>query len=108
VNTEEIVGTLWVCTDCLLARESDGTESPDREPWGEIPEDHTVTCGLLWSEHADDCENRAADEWVTECDCERISFSWHACPACGSTLGGERHAYALWAPVRAETLEVPA
>lgn len=95
---DRILCTLWVCSDCLLARESEGTEHPDREPWGEIPEGHTVTAGLLWEEHADDCANRAAGTWVAECECERQTFSWASCDTCGSTLGGERHAYALWAP----------
>ena len=91
--------TLWVCDDCLFA-EASGEEregpKPDREPWGLVEDSAEVTAGLLYSEHADDCPNREAEEWVEECECEQVSFSWSACDGCGSQLGGSRHGYTLW------------
>lgn len=85
-------GTLWVCVDCLIAREGDLDEAPDREPWGLIGDDVTVAhgldddehgCGMPWPERAES----------DECDCERQQFAMSACGACGSTLGGTREAY---------------
>lgn len=89
---------LWVCVDCLMADANgetldDMTAERAAELWQNIPERAAVSMGLLWDEHADDCPNRAAGEWVHECECEQDSFSWHPCDACGSRLGGYRHAY---------------
>jgi hypothetical protein len=83
-------GTLWVCTDCLFAREGEAPESPDREPWG-LLEGTEVTSGMTWEEHADDCPRERG-----ECECEVRDFDWRACDGCGSPLGGERHAYTYW------------
>lgn len=91
--------TLWVCTDCYMthhgAREDDESV-PDREPLGLLVGDLEITSGLLWSEHDDGCTNRAAEQWVDDCGCERLGFSWAWCPGCGSHLGGERHALTAW------------
>ena len=90
--------TLWVCEDCVYAEQGLETGStPDREPWGLLSDDDVATYGLVWAEHAEDCPNRAAAEWVDECECERQGFSWSACHACGSQLGGSRTAYTLHA-----------
>lgn len=88
----------WVCVDCHLdhhgLRESE--EEPDRPTLSLIPEDAEVTAGMLWEEHEEECANRKAEEWVEECDCERITFTWRSCDGCGSTLGGEREALTVW------------
>jgi hypothetical protein len=92
--TSEVIGTIWVRLDCLFAREGDGSpDPPDRDPWGEISTGYSVTLGMLAAEHA--C-GRQNGEDVEECDCEITTFSWSHCEGCGSTLGGERHAYTLW------------
>lgn len=70
--------TIWVCTDCLFAREGDGTENPDREPWGLLPT-ADVSLGVLWPEH-----------------CERRDFDTAPCDGCGTPLAGERYAYTVW------------
>ena len=75
-------GTLWVCVDCFLTREGDGpTEEPEREPWGLLDDTYQVGRGLAEDDHSEDC------------NCELVDFSWSACDACGSDLGGERRAY---------------
>jgi hypothetical protein len=91
----ESAGVIWVCVDCLFAREGDGTENPDREPWNLFPATE-VSLGMLWEEHENPTECEKSFRTGGECDCERMDFSWHACDACGSTLGGERQAYTLW------------
>ena len=83
--------TIWVCVDCLLAREGDGTESPDREPWG-LLKGEQITLGMMQSEHTNDSE----DCLTSECDCVFRAFDTSDCEACGSRLAGERHAYTLW------------
>lgn len=84
-------GVIWVCLDCMLAREGDGpTETPDCEPWSLIGDDVEITAGMVFEEHY------CSDPGEQECDCERIEFSWGTCQGCGSTLGGERYAYTYW------------
>lgn len=100
--TRTTLGTIWVCQCCMLIHAngeccSDDVHGGDsREPLSAIGDGVSVTAGMLWSEHADDCPNRAAESWVAECDCERMTFTWSGCEGCGSTLGGERHALTLW------------
>ena len=86
-------GTLWVCTDCLMARESDGpTEEVEHEPWGLLDDTYQVACGLTEEAHGEDC---TSDQRIGgSCTCECIDFSYSECDACGSDLGGTRHAYA--------------
>lgn len=91
--------THWVCVDCYETHHGvreDWREPPDREPLNLIPEDAEVTAGLLWEEHDEDCPNRKAREWVEECECEHVTFSWSSCEGCGSTLGGAREALTVW------------
>lgn len=88
------VGTLWVCTCCLFAREGDGDGCDgnggcEGNPWAELADTDEVTLGLTFEEHS--CEPGAE-----ECDCERKEFSWSSCDGCGSSLGGHRQAYTLW------------
>ena len=93
-------GVLWVCIDCMIAREN-GELPPDRP--ADLPEvwslllSTEVTAGMAWARHAKGCPNRAADGYVTDCDCERDDFSTHPCDGCGDTHHGERHAYTWWA-----------
>lgn len=105
---------IWVCTTCYEAHHGVGEEwtgetqhpHPDAafyvqpytppEPLNLISEDAEVTAGLLWEEHGDECENRKAREWVTECECERITHSTSACQGCGSHLHGAREALTVW------------
>jgi hypothetical protein len=73
-----VLAYIAVCDDCLFvhANGETGNESPDREPWGLLPSaDVAMDCG-------DDDEN--------------CGFSWHACDACGSQLGGTRHPMAVF------------
>lgn len=93
-------GTLWVCTTCLLVRESTDVDedwcSCGHTPWEREPTTD-VTIGLLAAEH----ECGGAWERDGECDCERIEFSPKACDACGCHLAGTRHAYTWWADLAA-------
>lgn len=94
---------LSICGDCLhhLANGECGNchEEHDREPLCIIPETDNVTLGLLQEDHAEGCEFKAAGVYSAghECDCENLGFSWQACDACGSTLGGDRFAAVGWA-----------
>lgn len=99
--TEEAPTLLWVCQDCYVT-DANGTPSddpdytPDREPLSLIPEGVSVTSGMLFEHHAEDCPNRIEDEYVADCDCETISFSSRVCDGCGSTLAGSRYALTMW------------
>lgn len=92
-----IVCTIWVCVDCMLVHANgECGEEPDCEPWNRLENGFTVTMGLSAEEHADTCEVKLTGEHDHECDCETRNFSWSSCEGCGSSLGGERHAFALW------------
>lgn len=86
--------TLWVCVDCLLAAEGDGSpEPPDREPWSLLAQPAIVFYGMPRSEHWD--LERCFDDQYGGCACEVQAFSTAACDGCGSNLAGERQAYTL-------------
>jgi hypothetical protein len=90
--TRTAQGVLWVCTDCLFAREGEAPENPHCEPW-DIEGETDVTVGLM-------CE--APDHFDTDPDghtegCETVDFSTSSCDACGCHLAGTRHAYTWWA-----------
>lgn len=92
--TSTAITSLWVCLDCLMAHEdpcglADSGHLPDREPLGLIDPGHSVTSGLLASDHAEDCLGE-------ECDCEEVTFTYMPCEGCGSTLAGSRYALTLW------------
>jgi len=63
--------TIWVCSDCALHRETGG-EHDYPEAWRCLPKA--------------DISN----------DNEIIDFDTTWCAACGTTLAGARHKYALW------------
>jgi hypothetical protein len=80
--------TIWVCADCLFAREGYGVGEPDREPWGLMP-GADVDLGTF---HDPSCG--AGGE---QCDQHNvIETSSSPCPACGSELEGTRYAYTLY------------
>jgi len=87
----EILGTIWVCTDCfLLHANGEHPENPDREPLSLIGPGYSVTLGLTADEHESWCDG-------DECACDHIEFWSAACQGCGSALAGERWALTLWA-----------
>lgn len=91
--------TYWVCEDCYMGSQGYADESdrtPDREHMSLVPETAEVTAGL-WP-HEDDCPNVENGEWIgsTDCECERIEFTWSSCDGCGSHLGGSRNALTVW------------
>jgi hypothetical protein len=96
--------TLWVCVDCHLAyHEGEYTPEEDVQPWSLLDlSDGTPTLitrgifpGLPNTEHSEDCAFRADpdQECTWDGECEHNSFSWTRCDGCGSTLGGDRHAF---------------
>lgn len=92
--------TVWVCIDCYFAHHGI-TEDERGEPYPEgvlsqLDEYDDVTAGLLWTEHDSECANRLAGQWVDECSCEQIEFTWAACHGCGSRPGGSREALTVW------------
>lgn len=92
-------GVIWACQDCTFAAVN-GEDNDDRpadlpEVWALDP-GADVTPGLTWSEHDDPAECEAAfRDGGDQCECEHRTFSSSACDACGSTLGGDRHAFTL-------------
>jgi hypothetical protein len=112
----EIYGTIWVCECCLFmhangeccSREDHGGDGI--EPLSAIGEGFTVTLGLGWEDHSEDClahvvndlKERFPDvEWPDvpggyECECEIQTFSRSQCDGCGSYLHGARYAMTLW------------
>ena len=85
-------GTLWVCIDCHMTREGDGpAEDADCEQWGLIDDTYEVTHGLAEEDHGADCT--PSKRLSGYCNCDYVEFSMSDCDACGSTLGGERHAH---------------
>jgi hypothetical protein len=99
----ENYGTIWVCIDCMLHHANgecggchDDEHGHDEEPLSSIGDDFSVTMGMSWDDHAEDCQNRIEGEWRGECDCETDTYSTSQCKGCGSYLHGERHAMTLW------------
>lgn len=96
--------TLWACVDCLMihANDDDSGMAPERaKDVRDALAPLDVSLGLDVAQHADDCEvTRDYMEGVardfTDCECDRIDFSWSPCEVCLSPLGGSRHALTLW------------
>lgn len=91
-------GLIWVCVDCMLTHhgytEHELGATPDREPWALwAGEPYEITAG-----GACNPDNGCAEGCIEEC--EVVTFSWSACDGCGSTLGGERHAFTYWTEER--------
>lgn len=81
-------GVLWVCVECLMAREADDTEEYPNA-WSREP-DIDVTLGQLYEAH--DCD----DPTSGICSCDHRNFSTSRCDGCGSHVAGERFAYTWW------------
>jgi len=100
---ESVIGTIWVCVDCMLM-EANGECDPDRpadlaEPLSAIDGGYRVTLGMSSEAHDGECPVRIeGDHNAAECDCERIEFSQGWCEGCGTALAGSRHAMTLWGP----------
>lgn len=107
MNGYEPSVTLWACLCCTLVMangeccDSDQHGGDGKEPLSSIPEGCHTSLGMDWRYHDSGCLRHdlfgeAPPDY--ECDCDRMSFSWRACDACGSNLGGERHAFVIWYP----------
>lgn len=99
----ENYGTIWVCQCCMLSHANGECCSLDVdghadgcEPLSAIEAPYSVTMGMAYEEHAEDCQNRIEGEWRGECDCETNTFSTSQCEGCGSYLHGERYAMTLF------------
>lgn len=105
--------TLWLCQCCMIAAvhgepchciEDAEDRGSDREHpeglLGKLEGEH-ITMGLLREQHDSDCMNyhTQLNGSPYECDCETRNFvMFEECGGCGSTLGGERHAFTGWGP----------
>lgn len=92
-----VLGTVWVCTDCLLA-DAYGDCDPDRAadlpaPLSMIGDGHSLTSGMMDSDHGDWCTPADREE---QCNCGMQEFSTSRCDGCGDSLHGTRHAMTLW------------
>lgn len=87
VSMVKIVAEIEVCQDCTMvhANGETGNETPDREPWGEMPPGADVAM------YFDSETGEGFDP-----------FSWHDCDACGTTLAGERFRFAVFSWGRIE------
>ena len=102
--SSEICGTIWVCVCCMLTHAngeccaSDDHGGDGCEPLSAIEPPYSVTAGMGYEDHAEDCEVRKQGQYPDnhECECERNTFSTSQCQGCGSYLHGERHAMTLW------------
>ena len=84
-----------VCEDCMSTQANgECGENPDREPWGLLKDNQTVTSGMAWEEHS--CSKKTDHDSDEECECERDEFSWSGCQGCGSVFGGSRYAMTIW------------
>ena len=112
----ESYGTVNVCVDCMLhhANGECGSchreEGHGQEPLSSIEDGFSVTAGMGWEDHADDCLTNVINDlrerfpdvkWPDvpgdyECDCETDTYSTSQCAGCGSYLHGERHAMTLF------------
>lgn len=99
--------TQWACQCCTLVManreccDSDSHGGDGKEPLSDIPYGAHTTLGMHAEDHDRTCANWQDDyEYrpMVECDCDRMSFSWRSCDACGSNLGGSRHAFVVWTP----------
>lgn len=90
--------TIWVCYDCAAIHANgelgDDSYTPDREPWGLFETTRGVAAGLAEEEH--ECGTDPDLRGEIECDCETRDFDSARCDGCGSTLGGSRHAHAVF------------
>lgn len=103
-DMSELLGTIWVCVDCMLVH-ANGECDPERPedlpaPLSRIGEGFSITMGLLAEEHDEECPVCITrDHNAVECDCEREIFATYPCRGCGDSHHGERHAMALWREV---------
>jgi len=89
----------WCCSDCLFLF-ANGETPPELDEeataaWlAEIDRKAEGLTICLGGEHDEDCPNMTDGQWTgeTDCSCETQEFSWSSCDACGSHLGGSRHA----------------
>lgn len=95
--------TIWVCYDCAAMHANgelgDDSYTPDREPWNLLP-DADIAAGLSDDEH--ECGIDPDLRGHVECDCEIRDFDTSRCDGCGTTLGGSRHAHAVFDDHRQE------
>ncbi len=111
-------GAIWVCVCCYAMHASGECCSHEQhggdgcEPLSRIEPPYTVSAGMGWEDHSDDCLTHKINELKTdhpkvdwpdvpdeyECDCETNTHSTSQCEGCGSWLHGERHAMTLFGP----------
>lgn len=96
-------GTIWVCQCCMLTHTNGECcselyygQDPEHDPLSSIGSGFTVTMGMVFEEHSEECLSSGALDRGYDCDCETITHSRSSCEGCGSWLHGERHAMTLW------------
>lgn len=91
--------TIWVCVDCLRARETpdmvDPDETTDRVPWG-LWEGERVARITYGGTCEPWCRCEGCDPVESsDCVCHTDVYSRAACEGCGSTLAGSRDRYTV-------------
>lgn len=112
----ENYGTIWVCESCMLHNASGECgdchreEGHESEPLSAVEWPFTVTEGMHWSDHTEECLTYIVNDlrerfpdmaWPDvpgdyECDCAEINHSRYQCDGCSSRLHGSRHGMTLW------------
>lgn len=86
----EIIGEVWVCTDCYAVHHSGEMPEPgtfDYTPWSLLPGADVSD----WTTDADDDPDGDESTWSGWRD-----FSSRPCQGCGSHLAGNRARFAVW------------
>jgi len=88
----------WCCADCLFLFANGetpvGLDEEATAAWlAEIDRKADGLTVCLGGEHEEGCPNRDALTCSVDCYCETEEFSMSSCDACGSRLGGSRHAF---------------
>jgi hypothetical protein len=94
----EVIDEISVCLACMFMHTNGeypggpaDIDPNEPEPWALLPEG---THPAMGGEHNERCTPADREEG---CDCENLGFSWSRCEGCGSTLGGDRYLFTLFA-----------
>ncbi len=94
----EVIGAISVCLVCMFTHangeypgDPDDIDPNEPEPWALLREGEHPAMG---GEHRDNCTPEDREEG---CDCGDLGCSWYSCEGCGSTLGGDRYLFTLFA-----------
>jgi len=83
------IAQLWVCADCMIGNVNEGEHLYYKVNGATFDADTTPNFDV-------DVDELPREEWPEDGNGIH-DFSWSACEGCGSTLGGARYRFAVWA-----------